>query len=307
MPTKDEFRPIILRVLADGQPRSRQEIYRVVADEAGLSPAARSERIASGGLSYQKRIGWACGDLYRAGLLHRPQRAIYQITDDGRTVAARDLKIYTERDQEEWPKWQAYQAELAARRKKRKDETNEKTTVGTGENPLEQLVENVEQFNTETATELRQILQESSPEFFENAVIDLLWKMGYGGTHGEKQHVGKSHDGGIDGVIRQDALGLQNVYVQAKRYADTNSVGRQAIQQFYGALASRGADRGVFITTSTFTEHAKSEARSYRGKIVLIDGIRLTSLMLNYGVGVQRFREFTLYQVDDDYFESDLG
>lgn len=152
-------------------------------------------------------------------------------------------------------------------------------------------------------TRLRQKLQESSPEFFEKAVIELLWAMGYGGAHGEKQHVGKTGDGGIDGVIRQDALGLQNVYVQAKRYADSTTVQRPEIQQFFGALASRGAERGVFITTSRFTQGATREAELYQGKIVLINGLRLTRLMLNYQVAVQRYQEYVIYEVDEDFFD----
>ncbi|AWG03427.1 hypothetical protein DC090_02645 [Trueperella pyogenes] len=118
--------------------------------------------------------------------------------------------------------------------------------------------------------------------------------------------LGKSGDGGIDGVIRQDALGLNKVYVQAKRYAYENSVGRPVIQQFFGSLSSWGADRGVFITTSRFSEEAKLEAEIYK-TIILIDGIRLTKLMLEYKVGVQPAQHLTLFQVDEDYFDSDLG
>lgn len=309
MPTSDHFRPLVLRCMADGKARSRPEIYQAVADLAQLSDQARAEQLPSGGLRYRNRIGWACNGLYHAGLLVRPQRGVYQITDDGRAVDARQLQSYSERELAEWPKWRAYQAEIEARHQLPERAESAARTDGEGDDtsPLETLTSSVAAVNSETETELRRRLQEASPESFEKAVIELLWAMGYGGSHGEKQHVGKSHDGGIDGVIRQDALGLQDVYVQAKRYADTNSVGRQAIQQFYGALASRGAERGVFITTSTFTEHAQSEARSYRGKIVLIDGIRLTSLMLAYGVGVQPFKAFTLYEVDDDFFEADAN
>ena len=130
--------------------------------------------------------------------------------------------------------------------------------------------------------------------------------MGYGGTHGEKQHVGRTGDGGIDGVINQDALGLQKVCVQAKRYKDGNNVGSGDIRDFYGALRERGADRGVFITSSKFTEGAKRTVLSYNGEIVLIDGIRLTSLMLNYGIAVQKTREFTLFEIDEDFFDDKL-
>ena len=132
--------------------------------------------------------------------------------------------------------------------------------------------------------------------------------MGYGGTHGKKQHVGKAGDGGIDGIIRQDALGLTNVYIQAKRYADHNKVSEPEIRNFIGSLDARGANLGVFITTSTFQKGAEITAAGYRhGRIVLIDGIKLTSLMLDYGVAVHKSRVFTLYEIDDDFFEKERG
>lgn len=147
------------------------------------------------------------------------------------------------------------------------------------------------------------MLQTSSPEFFERAVLEVLWAMGYGGALGQKEHLGRSGDGGIDGLIRQDPLGLQNVYVQAKRYADSNTVGSPEINGFYGALHRRGADRGVFITTSTFSPAANEAARQLGGKIVLIDGIRLTSLMLRYGVGVEERNKFVVFDINRDFFD----
>jgi restriction system protein len=127
--------------------------------------------------------------------------------------------------------------------------------------------------------------------------------MGYGGTTGRASRLGQSGDGGIDGVIEQDALGLQNIYVQAKRYGEGNTVGRPELQGFVGALTGREADRGVFITTSTFTTGAKEYARAMRGRMVTVDGARLTSLMIRYRVGVQVRRTYDLVEVDEDYFE----
>lgn len=172
--------------------------------------------------------------------------------------------------------------------------------------PIESAESIVSDYNAEVETKLRRRLQQSSPEFFEKAVIDVLWAMGYGGSHGEKRRVGKAGDGGIDGVIRQDALGLTNVYVQAKRYADDNRVSSPEIRNFIGALDSHGANLGVFITTSRFSDQAKQTAERYRhGRIVLIDGMDLTSLMLTYGVAVQKHREYVLYEVDEDFFDAD--
>nr|WP_255498913.1 MULTISPECIES: restriction endonuclease [unclassified Leucobacter] len=210
----------------------------------------------------------------------------------------------------EWPIWQAYQRELEDRKRASGDNDASLAAPATEPvslDPLEAIEESYKAFNDHTETRLRRRLQEASPDFFEKAVVDLLWAMGYGGSHGEKQRVGKSGDNGIDGIIRQDALGLSNVYIQAKRYSDSNPVGSPAIRDFIGALDSHGATQGVFITTSRFSSSAANAANNYRhGKIVLIDGIRLTTLLVDYSVAVRKVKEFTLYDVDEEYFEADL-
>ncbi|KAB3522777.1 restriction endonuclease [Corynebacterium zhongnanshanii] len=305
-PTIDQFRPAILRALNNGNEVSRRDVYLMTADHMKLSQEVRSERIASGEFRYVNRITWACSSLVQAGLLERPQRAHYRITDNGKVVDQRSLSEYSERDMLEWPVWVAYQEELAQRR--RADETAPSVSPDHHDStdPVESLTAGENAFNTQTETKLRKRLQESSPEFFERAVIDVLWAMGYGGAHGEKKHVGRTRDGGIDGIIRQDALGLTNIYIQAKRYADSNKVGEPEVRNFIGSLDARGANLGVFITTSSFQPAAEKTAAGYRhGKIVLIDGIKLTSLMLAYGVAVHKAHEFTLYEIDDDFFEED--
>lgn len=305
-PTIDQFRPVVLQVLADGEERHIRKVCELVANQLQLSEQVRSERIASGQARYINRINWACSGLTQAGLLKRPRRGHYLISPDGLSVNARGLTKYSENDMMEWKQWRDYQEEIVARKQ---DTTNAITRPSdTASDPIEIMEASERTFNAQTETALRQRLQSSSPEFFEKAVIDLLWAMGYGGTHGEKQHVGRSGDGGIDGVIRQDALGLTNVYIQAKRYADTNKVGEPEIRNFIGSLDSRAANRGVFITTSSFLPGAKTVASNYRhGKIVLIDGIKLTALMLAYGVGVHRSEEFVLYEIDDDFFDEELS
>lgn len=305
-PTIDQFRPVVLQVLADGEERHIRKICELVANQMQLSEQVRNERIASGQARYINRINWACSGLTQAGLLKRPRRGHYLISDDGLSVNARGLPKYTENDMMEWKQWRDYQEEIATRKQ---DATSALTRPSdTSSDPIEIMEASERTFNAQTETALRQRLQNSSPEFFEKAVIDLLWAMGYGGTHGEKQHVGRSGDGGIDGVIRQDALGLTNVYIQAKRYADTNKVGEPEIRNFIGSLDSRAANLGVFITTSSFLPGAEKVASNYRhGKIVLIDGIKLTALMLAYGVGVHRSKEFVLYEIDDDFFDEELS
>ncbi len=305
IPTIDEFRPVVLRVLQDGLARHVREIWELVADSMGLSEQVREELIPSGQPRYQNRINWACSGLFHAGLITRPRRGHCQITDTGLQVAERNLSIYTDEDMLEWEAWAKYQQEIA-QRKTKSDEAE--TPTEPSSNPIEVMSNAERDFNAQIETELRKYLQDSSPEFFEKAVIDLLWAMGYGGDYGAKQHVGRSGDGGIDGIIRQDALGLTNIYIQAKRYADTNKVGDPEIRNFIGSLDSRGANLGVFITTSDFQPRAVTTAKNYRhGKIILINGVKLTELMLNYGVAVHPAKQFTLYSIDEDFFEESIG
>lgn len=318
VPTIDGCRPAVLALLADGAVQPLRDIVTGVATIMGLTDDVVAQKISSGQGRLENRVGWACSSMRQAGLLERPHYGRYRITEDGLSVHSRGLLEYSENDLKEWSKWIEYEAELAERKRRQNEgiqssdkdheslalEDEVEDAADESEvDPLTAATEIVRQLNAATETELRVALQNSSPEFFEKAVLELLWAMGYGGGQGEKQHLGKSHDGGIDGVIRQDPLGLQNVYVQAKRYADDNAVGSPDINSFYGALARRGADRGVFITTSKFTPAAIDAAQQFNGRVILIDGIRLTFLMLQNGVGVEPHEEFTVYNVNHDFFD----
>lgn len=308
-PTIDGCRPAVLELMSDGKERSLKEIISEVATLLELPTEIIEQRISSGQTRIENRVGWACSSFYRAGLLDRPRRGWYRINSDGLKVARRNLTEYSEDDMREWQTWRSYVNELAERRARTSTEavSPEASSSPTSEeaDPLWQVSSAVLAMNNDVETELRQSLQHASPEFFERAVLEVLWAMGYGGGQGEKEHLGRSNDGGIDGVIRQDPLGLQNVYVQAKRYADGNHVGSPDINGFYGALARVGADRGVFITTSSFSAAAREAANQFGGKVILIDGIRLTALMLRYGVGVEPRQQFTVFEVDQDFFADD--
>lgn len=314
VPTIDGCRPAVLELMSDQKERSLREIIAGVAIVMDLSEDVVAQKVSSGQGRLENRVGWACSSFFRGGLLARPRRGWYRITEDGLTVNRRNLVEYSEDDMREWSTWREYLDELAERKQRQQSTLNEQTEneiaaspeaeqAESDLDPFSAVSDNVSQLNDAVETELRAALQAATPEFFERAVLEVLWAMGYGGGQGEKQHLGKSHDGGIDGLIRQDPLGLQNVYIQAKRYADGNSVGSPDINSFYGALAGRGADRGVFITTSKFTPAAENAASQFNGRIVLIDGIRLTSLMLRYGVGVEPRETFTVFRVNDDFFE----
>ena len=315
VPTIDGCRPAVLRVLADGEERSMRQIVEGVATLLDLGEDVVAQRLDSGQGRLHNRVGWACSSFSHAGLLSKQRRGFYRITEDGRAVDLRNLVVYSEDDMREWPTWRAYQDEIAERKRRTPGPDTPPPAVSPDpdsspaavapipDDPLQMVSDAVRGLNDAVETDLRRQLQEASPEFFERAVLEVLWAMGYGGGNGQKEHLGKSHDGGIDGVIRQDPLGLQNIYEQAKRYADGNTVGRPEINEFYGALAQRGTDRGVFITSSTFTPAAQEAAQKLAGKIILIDGIRLTSLMLHYGVGVEARQTFTVFEVNREFFD----
>lgn len=204
------------------------------------------------------------------------------------------------------PEWRAYREEINSRKKDSSVSEGSEVSGKDAQSPVEYMEDTVQNFNFEVETELRKRLQSASPEFFEKAVVKLLRAMGYGRLQGEARHVGGSNDGGIDGVISQDALGLTNVYIQAKKYADINRVGEPAIRNFIGSLDALGANLGVFITTSSFLPRAEKTAANYRhGRIVLIDGKALTRHMLDYGVAVQAMEQFTLYEIDEDFFDEE--
>lgn len=328
IPSADVIRPIVLEVLAsqpDQAPVTASALVTAVADRLGLSSHARQREIPSGGQTIiANRVQWSTSSFFHAGLLTKPRRGEYVITTDGRTVADRHLVSYSQDDLREWPAWRDYMDTIVTRRAHRSGlppsrargnaesapihASDASTAVQSGEDAEEQIASLIEALNARTEADLRHHLQESSPDFFEQVVIDLLWAMGYGGAHGERQRLGGTGDGGVDGVIRQDALGLRTVYVQAKRYNDSNTVGSAQIREFYGALASKKASAGVFITTSTFTRDAEATAKQYHDRsIVLIDGSRLTRLMLDYGVGVSDWRAYTVKRIDQDYFDQGLA
>jgi restriction system protein len=169
--------------------------------------------------------------------------------------------------------------------------------------PVEQIESGIARIHEQVEADLIQRLHAREPAFFEQAVLDLLVAMGYGFAEGAATRTRLSNDGGIDGIVDQDALGLSRIYVQAKRYALDAAVGRPEIQGFVGALHGNQANQGVFITTGRFSSGARSYAESVSSRVVLIDGRRLASLMIRYGVGIQAKRTLQIVELDEDFFE----
>lgn len=292
-----------LKVLSDGVMRHWREFQPLVADAAHLTEGQKTEVLPSGSqLKYQNRIGWGVSFLTNVGALERPKRGHYRITDAGRQliqlfpngVKERDINVLGEDPNSPI---RVYQSTGPRTRTIESAVLVEESSM----TPIEQVQSGIERIHEEVAADLLERLQGKEPGFFEQAVIELLLAMGYGGTTGTGNVTQLSNDGGIDGVIDQDILGLNRVYIQAKRYASENAVGRPDLQAFVGALAGK-ADSGVFITTSRFSEGARNYAENVPTRIILIDGKRLTSLMIRYGVGVQVRETYKVVEIDEDFF-----
>lgn len=289
----------ILGAVSDGGVHAWRELRDMCAKVFEATDEELAERLSSGGSRFDSRVHWALTHLVQAGLLTRPHRGHVQITVRGNDVlAAKPDRVDTQ---------------LLARFEEYR-EFNTRTRTGSGEQataaddsqhdtPLEAIAEAVRESNEALATEVLQRVLDQKPVFLEQLVLTLLTAMGYGGRAGAAEHWGRSGDGGIDGVVRQDVLGLDRVYVQAKRYAADHAVGRPDIQGFVGALHGQQADRGVFITTSRFSAEARSYVERIPNRIVLIDGRRLAELMILHNVGVQDESTFVLKRIDEDFFE----
>ena len=299
LPTWEDFNVPVLSVLSDGAVRTLRELRRDVAALVGLTDEQVAEVLPSGQSRADNRIGWAASYLNRVDALNRPTRGRYEITPLGREFLARHPGGITEthlkaaaKPGDEW--W-------ITRRTVDGEAVVQVDEMVTALDPTEQVEQGIVRIHEEVASELLARLHAQEPAFFEEAVVKLLLAMGYGGVGGKGVTTDFTNDGGIDGVIDQDVLGLSKVYVQAKRYALANAVQRPEVQGFVGALSGK-ADGGVFITTSRFSPGAVEWVRTVPARIILIDGQRLAELMIEYGVGVQVRRTVRIVEIDEDFF-----
>jgi restriction system protein len=306
IPTYDKFIEPVLRHLAlNPQGARTRDVYEAAASALGISEQEKLELLPSGAQPvYKNRAGWAHDRLKRAGLSSSPQRGFWHLTDGGRAYAEEHSAPLSEE--------QVKDVALAHRDVRLRPVTaDDAGEVPGGEveeipgstditsSPDDRLELALSELRASTAGDLLEAISQASPKFFETLVLDLLHAMGYGASREDLQHVGQPGDAGIDGIISLDRLGLEKVYVQAKRWQ--NTVGRESVHAFYGALAGQHATKGVLITTSVFTAHAREFARSVE-KLVLIDGERLAALMMEYGVAVTH-RVVKVPKLDLDYFE----
>ncbi|MCZ7681364.1 MAG: restriction endonuclease [Sandaracinaceae bacterium] len=306
VPTFDQFIEPLLAFLATHQdPVPTRDAYEAVADRVGLTDAQRAELVPSGRQpTYKNRIGWAHDRLKRAGYSASPKRGYWQLTADGRLFASRHAHGI--------PVDLLREIAFPRSLERLRDGTDgDAPTVGADDaspleetrTPEERLKAAYDEIRARVRGELLEMVRHSSPAFFEKLVLDVLLAIGYGASRDDLKQTGGSGDGGIDGVISLDRLGLEKVYVQAKRYAEDNVVGRPAVQSFAGALTGRG--KGVFLTTSRFSKEARDFATARLDSVVLVDGEQLGELMMDSGVGVSRQETYTLVAIDSDYFEQD--
>lgn len=302
-PTWDQYMVPSLRVLSDGEVHRGRDVVAAAADLLGVSAEQRSVVIPSGQDQWMNRGNWALSYLARAGAVERPARGRYVITQIGRGLIEAYPNGLTEKDLRSVPGYESPRVSRTAPLEPAVAKPSPADSEGTDLDPDEQVEAGLARIQADVADQLLARIQAQEPVFFEKAVLDLLMAMGYGGAEGSATRTQLARDGGIDGIIDQDALGLSRIYVQAKRYASENTVGRPAIQAFVGALAGNAASQGVFFTTSRFSADAVSYAEQVPTRIVLVDGERLSRLMIRYGVGVQVKRTVQIVAVDEDYFE----
>lgn len=291
----------LLKAVKDQKEYKLNDIVDILANEFKLSEEERKELLPSGqSFLFGNRVGWARTYLKKAGLLDSPKRGYLIITQRGLDVLKQNPKEVNVALLQQFSEFLEFQSS------KRDDNTTENTIIQSEsiQTPEEILENSYQDIRKSLAQELLDKITKLSPTFFERLVVELLVKMGYGGSMKDAgRAIGKSGDEGIDGTIKEDKLGLDIIYIQAKRWQPGNVVGRPEIHKFVGALAGQGAKKGIFITTSTFTKDALKFVPRNETKIVLIDGYLLAQLMIDYNLGVATQQVYEIKKIDSDYFE----
>lgn len=294
------MRPL-LDACADGKEHRVRDLAETLADVFNLTGAERSELLPSGIVKFVSRVGWAKTYLKQAGLVEQPVRAMVRITARGMDAlqsAGRIDNTYLSR----FAEFRAFKD-----RSRTAQQATNAPSVNTAEEavtPQEALQQAFDELRDSLVNDVLDALLHASPAFFERAVVDLLRAMGYGGAVADAGTLlGGPGDGGIDGAIKEDTLGLDTVYVQAKKWAQDRTVGDREIRDFIGALQLQRARKGVFFTTSDFTKSARDSATRSESRVVLINGKKLAELMVDYKVGVSVTSTLELKRLDSDYFE----
>ena len=294
--------PLLSR-LADGETRVLKDVMAELANVFELSPEDRAQLLPSGGtLTFASRVGWAKTYLKKAGLVQQPKRGLVQITDQGQAALAQKPARIDVKFLEQFSEFLDFRN--ASRERPALAGADDVLPLSSDLTPDEVIDAAYQRSVFALADEVLERVKACSPIYFERLVVQLLIKMGYGGSREEAgKAVGRSGDGGIDGIINEDRLGLDAIYLQAKRWEGV--IGRPEIMKFVGALAGQRATKGVFITTSWFTQDAKDYALSSQYKVVLIDGERLADLMIEHDLGVSVAATYQLKRIDSDFFSEE--
>jgi restriction system protein len=300
IPEFNEIKVPALEFLSDGKPHNAKELYSALAGKFQLTEQEKVELLPSGTQPrWHNRVNWACYDLYRAGLLDRLKKGTYTISELGRQVAAQKPQKIDREYLMRYPQFAKWIAETESNARTAAPNEQAATPAQT---PNEAIEAAHKTLHAQLRLEVLEHVRKMDPVRFEQLVLELLLAMGYGGSREEAAQMTKlSHDEGIDGVINEDRLGLDVIYVQAKRWQAT--VGRREIQSFVGALAGQQAHKGIFITTSDFAGTARDYAKSISQKVILVDGNRLAELMIEHNIGVSRAHSYEVKRIDSDYFE----
>lgn len=294
----------LLELVSDNNEHKYRDLIENLANAFQVTEDERKELLASGNQAiFDNRVGWAKTYLKKAGLLDSPKRATFIITQLGLNILEEKPKRIDARYLRQFPAFLEF-----INASKVESETDEETVIieTNQQTPEENLDKAYERIRKSLASELINKVVELSPTFFERLVVELLVKMGYGGSIKDAgKAVGKSGDEGIDGTIKEDKLGLDIIYIQAKRWRPGNVVGRPELHKFVGALAGQGAKKGIFITTSSFTKEALGYTPRNETKIVLIDGEQLAQLMIDYNLGCTTQQTYDVKKIDSDYFDEE--
>ena len=302
VPKYYEFFPYVLECLADGKEYPTKAIVEYCANRVNLSEDDKKETIPSGQLTYVNRVGWAKTYLKKAGLIDRPKRSVYVITELGKEA----VKNGSEKvDLDYLHQFDSFN-EYANHKNNESAISND--IVKTESSPQELLESSIAEINSTLCDDLMSELLKMQPFDFEHLIVKLLIKMGYGTLKQNAEAVTKkSGDEGIDGIVSADKFGFDSIYIQAKKWNNDSTVGRPEIQKFLGALAGQGATKGIFITTARFSKEAQDYANKQLHQIiVLVDGKQLTNLMVEFNLGVSVIETYVVKRVDYDFFNDEL-
>ena len=294
----------VLKVTGDGNEHHMKELVSTLIDQFGMTDEEKTRLLPSGTtLVFASRVAWAKTYLKQAGLLSAPRRGVFRITEDGRALLATNPGAIDNTLLNNYASFRDF------RDRSRQAEAEPASPTAGGDLSIESTPEDAmaaayKRLRTELESELLQQVRQATPAFFEQIVVDLSVAMGYGGSHQDAgRAIGKSGDGGLDGIIKEDKLGLDTIFLQAKRWEGV--VGRPEIQKFAGALQGQRASKGIFITTSSYSREALDYVQHIASRIILIDGPAMVRHMVDYNVGVSVAGRYEIKNIDSDYFEAD--